>query len=100
MTAPVQVAGLTVPAVLAAKIIEAIRWEQPDLAELDDNAIVRAWLKWQIGGLMTRHVIAMGMEQTHQAVEVTREFYQAAVEEKHAQIRAAVETIVEQPDLA
>lgn len=93
----IAVAGLQVPAALATKIIEAVRWDQPHLPEgTGDNAAVRIWLKRQIADLMNRRVVAQGLEQAEQAVETTREFYHTETEQKRAEVQAAVETITEQ----
>lgn len=100
------VAGMRVPTSLVGPIATAMRWdiasilrdEGASTAELDDDAVVRAWLRLALEGLMGRYALHQGLEQTEQAVEATREFYRKETEKKHQQTVAALQAITDQPE--
>lgn len=98
------VAGMRVPVALVAPIAAAMRWEIASVerddgastAGLDDDAVVRMWLRLQLTALMSRYTLNQGVKQTEQAVETTREFYRKETEKKHQATVAALDGITEQ----
>jgi hypothetical protein len=94
---------MRVPVELVGPIAAAMRWDIAAIyrddgastAGLDDDAVVKAWLRLALEGLMGRYALHQGLQQTEQAVETTREFYRKETEKKHQQTVAALQSITD-----
>jgi len=96
---PVSVAGLLIPADLAPKIIEALRFLYPTITDgKEDDPAVRAVLIHFITSAMETYQI----RKANEALDLTVEGLQAQAAQKQAalraQIRAAASRIKEKPD--
>lgn len=87
----VPVAGLLVPAPLVPRIVAAVRHLYPTLTEgLEDDAAVRAWLKWMVTVTMSQSEGQRAAAPVDAALEATRqEFAQRAEEARARAVRDA-----------
>lgn len=100
MTMPthIPVAGLLVPTPLVPRIIAAIRGMYPTVtADLDDDAAVRAWLKYIVGSTLSTWEGATAQAPVVDAIEEIRADYAQRGEEARQQALAAAELIKENP---
>lgn len=94
----VRVAGLGVPRTFAPRVIAAIRGVYPELTQgRDDDAAVRAWLKYMVRAVVSQHEERRALAPVDDALEATRAEYRAKADAARARAERDADTIVEQP---
>lgn len=97
---PVAVAGLLVPAPLVPRIITALRGTYPTLtAGLDDDAAVRAVLKFWIAEMLAGFEATVAKAPVEGAVAETRAQYETAAADAREKAIADAAAIVDNPEL-
>lgn len=97
---PVSVAGLLVPAELVPRIITALRGTYPGLtADLDDDAAVRAVLKFWISEMLAGFEATVAKAPVEDAVAETRAQYETAAVEARDKALTDAAAIVDNPGL-
>lgn len=101
MTAPmpyVAVAGMRVPAVLVPRIVAAMRGTYPGVtADLDDDAAVRAVLRWWVKSTLTNWEARQAEAPVDDALAETRQTYRNLADAARQQAEADASTITDQP---
>lgn len=95
---PVEVAGLIIPADMAAEIIAAFRALYPTITDgLDDDAAVRAVLIWMITSSLQSYYGRQSSRAMEKTIEQIRGQYAVRARELEERVRAAAATIKEKP---
>lgn len=95
---PVAVAGLLVPAPLVPRIIASLRGTYPQLtADLDDDAAVRAVLKFWVTSTLASYEAARAEAPVSGAVEATRAEYAERAEAARQKALQDAAQIIEAP---
>lgn len=95
---PVQIAGMLVPAPLAARIIAAMRATYPQVTEgLDDDAAVRAVLRYWAVSTLAAHEEQQTQALLPDALEATRQEYAAQGQAAREKALADATAIVDAP---
>lgn len=95
---PVSVAGLQVPAPLVPRIITALRATYPQLtAELDDDASVRAVLKYWVTVTLANHEAAQALAPADDAAQAVLSDYRQKADDAHTKAVQDATAIVDNP---